>query len=97
MAARNKVDQDKRLHMGHNTLAITEIVDATARLCVMNLYLHATGRPQQAAAILRLIRAHPATENQTRPQIDGLLAEWGCANEGEVAELDGVVAELLAE
>ena len=70
---------------------------ATVILFVYARFLHATGQPVQAAAILRLIRAHPATENQTRPQIDGLLAEWGCANEGEVAELDGVVAELLSD
>ena len=70
---------------------------ATGLLFVYARLLHATGKPEQAAAILRLIRAHPATENQTQPQIDGLLAAWGCAIDGEAADLDGVVAEMLAE
>ena len=70
---------------------------ATVLLFVYSRYLHATGRPVRAAAILRLVRAHPATENQTRPQIDALLSEWGCTSEGEVADLEAVVAELLSD
>jgi type I restriction enzyme M protein len=34
------LDRDQWRHLDHNALAGWEIVDATARLCVMNLYLH---------------------------------------------------------
>ena len=70
---------------------------ATVLLFVHARLLHATGEPEQAASILRLIRAHPATGNQTQPQIDGLLAAWGCAIDGEAAALEAVVAEMLTE
>jgi type I restriction enzyme M protein len=34
------LDQDQWQHLNHDALSGWEIVDATARLCVMNLYLH---------------------------------------------------------
>ena len=37
------LDRDQRYHLTHNALRGWEIVDATARLCVMNLYLHGIG------------------------------------------------------
>lgn len=39
-ANQGQLDRDQRYHLRHNTLSGVEIVDATARLCVMNLYLH---------------------------------------------------------
>ena len=37
------LDPDARRHLPHDALRGWEIVDATARLCVMNLYLHGIG------------------------------------------------------
>lgn len=37
------LDQDQWQHLNHNALHGWEIVDNTARLCVMNLYLHGIG------------------------------------------------------
>lgn len=38
-----KIDREQRYHLDHNALFGWEIVDNTARLCVMNLYLHGIG------------------------------------------------------
>lgn len=70
---------------------------ATVMLFVYGRYLAAMGDRDRAAAVLRLILRHPATESQTRPQIEALLAEWGCPTDGEAAELEAVVAEILGE
>ena len=37
------LDRDQRQHLRHEALHGWEIVDSTARLCVMNLYLHGIG------------------------------------------------------
>src|SRR5512137_37957 len=39
----NKLDRDQQQHLRHQALHGWEIVDNTARLCVMNLYLHGIG------------------------------------------------------
>lgn len=36
----NRLNRDENWHLRHEVLSGTEIVDNTARLCVMNLYLH---------------------------------------------------------
>jgi len=71
---------------------------------VYGRYLFATGDKARASAVLRLVHAHPATESQTRPQIESLLAEWGCPLTAEPAghdhtevDLDEVVADMLRE
>ena len=75
---------------------------ATVMIFVYGRYLFATGDKARASAVLRLVHAHPATESQTRPQIEALLAEWGCPLSAEpaghihnVADLDEVVADML--
>lgn len=67
----------------------------TVMLFVYGRYLDAVGERDRAAAVLRLILTHPATENQTRPQLGELLKAWGCDLSGETAELEAVVAEVL--
>ena len=67
----------------------------TVMLFVYGRYLAATGERARAAEVVRLVLAHPATENQTRPQIAALLTEWGEAADGPAAELEAVVAEIL--
>ncbi|KAA0266334.1 MAG: SAM-dependent DNA methyltransferase [Chloroflexi bacterium] len=43
IAAHNTLDRDQWNHLRHHALHGWEIVDNTARLCVMNLYLHGIG------------------------------------------------------
>jgi type I restriction enzyme M protein len=43
IANHNPLDRDQWQHLNHNALHGWEIVDNTARLCVMNLYLHGIG------------------------------------------------------
>ncbi len=68
----------------------------TGILYVYGRYLAARGERDRAAAVLRLVAGHPAIESQTRPQLTALLAELGCAEDGETAELNDVIAEVLA-
>jgi type I restriction enzyme M protein len=43
IAGNNSLDRDQQHHLRHQALHGWEIVDNTARLCVMNLYLHGIG------------------------------------------------------
>ncbi len=43
IAGHNALDRDQQHHLRHQALHGWEIVDNTARLCVMNLYLHGIG------------------------------------------------------
>ena len=43
IAGHNSLDRDQQHHLRHQALHGWEIVDNTARLCVMNLYLHGIG------------------------------------------------------
>ncbi|MDW7755472.1 MAG: class I SAM-dependent DNA methyltransferase [Brevefilum sp.] len=43
IAKNNPLDREQWQHLNHNALHGWEIVDNTARLCVMNLYLHGIG------------------------------------------------------
>jgi type I restriction enzyme M protein len=45
------LDQDQREHLRHKALQGWEIVDNTARLCVMNLYLHGIGQESAESPI----------------------------------------------
>ncbi|MCI0633579.1 MAG: type I restriction-modification system subunit M [Actinobacteria bacterium] len=45
IASRYQLDPDQKRHMRFSALRGTEIVDNTARLCVMNLLLHGIGAP----------------------------------------------------
>jgi predicted ATPase/class 3 adenylate cyclase len=69
---------------------------ALVLLFVYGRLLAAEGQPEAAAATLRLVLHHPATESQTRPQATALLQHLGCAADGPAAELESLVNELLA-
>jgi len=64
-------------------------------LFVAGRLLAAEGRREAAAATLRLVFHHPATESQTRPQALALLEHLGCPTDGPAAELETLVNELL--
>src|SRR5260370_23104861 len=42
------LDKNQKRHLSDEALSGNEIVDATARLCAMNLYLHGIGRDGEA-------------------------------------------------
>mgnify|MGYP003372027412 FL=1 len=65
-------------------------------LFVYGRLLAAEGQPEAAAATLRLVLHHPATESQTRPQATTLLEYLGCPTDGPTPELESLVNELLA-
>jgi tetratricopeptide (TPR) repeat protein len=67
----------------------------TVMLFVYGRLLAAAGERERAAAVLRLIYRHPATENQTRPQVVAILNGLGCPLEGESADLAAAVVEVL--
>ncbi len=69
---------------------------ATVLLFVYGRLLIVEGHADRAAAVLRLVLGHPATESQTRPQALALLEQLGCPAEGATAGLDAIVAEILA-
>ncbi len=69
----------------------------TVMLFVYGRLLVAEGRRDRAAAVLRLVLHHPATESQTRPQVLALLAGLGLAETGPAAELEATVDEILAQ
>ena len=51
VSSRYKLDRDQWRHLRQDALHGTEIVDATARLCVMNLYLHGIGHQSDRSPI----------------------------------------------
>jgi type I restriction enzyme M protein len=51
MDQHSPLDRDQRDHLRHEALHGWEIVDSTARLCVMNLYLHGIGANGAASPI----------------------------------------------
>lgn len=57
------LDRDQRWKLRHETFSGIEIVDATARLCVMNLYLHniASDGDESPIAVTDSLKADPGT------------------------------------
>lgn len=51
IATHNTLDRDQWNHLRHQALHGWEIVDNTARLCVMNLYLHGIGEVGQTSSL----------------------------------------------
>ena len=68
---------------------------ALVLLFVYGRLLAAEGQTEAAAATLRLVLHHPATESQTRPQATALLEHLGCPADGFTADLESLVNELL--
>ncbi len=65
-------------------------------LFVYGRLLAAGGHNLAAAAVLRLVLDHAATESQTRPQALALLERLGCPVDGPTADLETVIEEILA-
>ncbi len=68
IAKQYPLDRDQWRHLNNNSLHGWEIVDNTARLCVMNLYLHGIGtdgsgeaeaRPESPIRVADSLAAHP--------------------------------------
>jgi type I restriction enzyme M protein len=61
IAAHNPLDRDQWRHLNHDALHGWEIVDNTARLCVMNLYLRGIGEESRESPIrvADSLAAHP--------------------------------------
>ena len=56
------LDRDQKRFLRFNTLHGWEIVDNTARLCVMNLFLHGIGSDEQGKSPVHVVdslRSHP--------------------------------------
>ena len=62
MSADPHLDPDQKQHLQTNALRGTEIVDNTARICVMNLLLHGIGHPNGSSPITvdDALRAEPS-------------------------------------
>ena len=69
---------------------------ALVLLFVYGRLLAAEGRKQAAAATLRLVLHHPATESQTRPQASALLEHLGYSADGPAADLEEIIDQILA-
>jgi type I restriction enzyme M protein len=61
IAANNPLDRDQWRHLNQDSLHGWEIVDNTARLCVMNLYLHGIGveSSESPIRVADSLAAHP--------------------------------------
>jgi type I restriction enzyme M protein len=61
ITANNPLDRDQWHHLNHDSLHGWEIVDNTARLCVMNLYLHGIGveSSESPIRVADSLAAHP--------------------------------------
>jgi len=55
----HKLDKAQKKFLKHDTFRGWEIVDATARLCVMNLYLHGIGEDESPIAVDDSLASHP--------------------------------------
>ena len=59
IAKHHKLDKDKKKHLKEDALRGWEIVDATARLCAMNLVLHGIGGDATPITVDDALRADP--------------------------------------
>jgi type I restriction enzyme M protein len=54
-----QLDKKQKARLKHNTLRGVELVDAVARLCVMNLYLHGIGGDESPISVKDSLAGHP--------------------------------------
>jgi type I restriction enzyme M protein len=59
VAAHHQLDRDQQRHLRYEALHGWEIVDATARLCVMNLYLHGVGGGESPVRVADSLATDP--------------------------------------
>ncbi len=58
-ATHYQLDKKQKARLKHDTLRGVELVDAVARLCVMNLYLHGIGGDESPIAVKDSLAGHP--------------------------------------
>ena len=56
-----ELDRDQKRHLKRDALSGVEIVDATARLCAMNLYLHGIGDDESPVEVYDALNQKPST------------------------------------
>lgn len=61
LANNYSLDKDQKHFLRHDTLVGYELVDGTARLAVMNMYLHGIGGEESPIAVGDALVAHPGT------------------------------------
>lgn len=59
LATHYQLDKEQKRFLKHETLKGTELVDATARLAVMNMYLHGIGGEDSPIAVGDALVSHP--------------------------------------
>jgi type I restriction enzyme M protein len=59
IATHNELDKDQKRHLKFDAIRGWEIVDNTARLCVMNLYLHGIGGDESPITVADSLAADP--------------------------------------
>jgi type I restriction enzyme M protein len=59
IAAHHQLDRDQQHHLRHGALHGWEIVDGTARLCVMNMFLHGIGGDESPIRVADSLAADP--------------------------------------
>jgi type I restriction enzyme M protein len=107
IAGHNALDRDQWAHLRHQALHGWEIVDNTARLCVMNLYLHGIGgksaaslRPYEETSPIHVsdsLAAHPGEYFEmvlTNPPFGKKSSVTFVTDEGEIRrEAQNIVRE----
>ena len=58
-ATHYQLDKKQKARLKHDTLRGVELVDAVARLCVMNLYLHGIGGDESPISVKDSLAGHP--------------------------------------
>ena len=95
MSKHHKLNPDQKKHLKHEALRGWEIVDNTARLCVMNLYLHGIDPEQSPIRVVDSIRSDSGERFAmvlTNPPF-GKKSSMAVVNEeGETEKQDQVVA-----
>ena len=96
VAANHLLDPDQKRHLRYDALRGWEIVDNTARLCVMNLLLHGIGDEEHESPIVvdDALKADPGERFElvlTNPPFGRKSSMTFVSDEGEVAREDLVV------
>jgi type I restriction enzyme M protein len=60
ISTRYQLDLDQKRHLKQDALQGVELVDAVARLCVMNLFLHGIGGEESPITVKDSLAAHPS-------------------------------------
>jgi type I restriction enzyme M protein len=96
IARSRRLDPDQKRHLRYDALRGWEIVDATARLCVMNLLLHGIGSEEAESPVVvdDALKADPGERFEmvlTNPPFGRKSSMTFVSEEGQVAREDLVV------